>query len=87
MFSSNAGLFTAKLFFKEKLSEVVHSGLNLVFEKLSNANKNETFLLIFCPTVQYGSVVFNYRYTADSIREDDDALLPTEISSVDAFSL
>ena len=41
--------------------------------------------------MQYGSVVFNYRYTADSIREeeedDDDALLPTEISSVDAFSL
>ena len=40
--------------------------------------------------MQYGSVVFNYRYTADSIseeEEDDDALLPTEISSVDAFSL
>ena len=53
-------------------------------------NRNETFLRIFLPTVQYGSVVFNYRYTADSIREeeeDDDALLPTEISSVDAFSL
>ena len=50
-------------------------------------NRNETSLRIFLPTVQYGSVVFNYRYTADSIREDDDALLPTEISSVDAFSL
>ena len=34
MFSSNAGLFTAKLFFKEKLSEVVHIGPNLVFKKL-----------------------------------------------------
>ena len=53
-------------------------------------NRNGTCLRIFLATVQYGSVVFNYRYTADSIREeeeDDDALLPTEISSVDAFSL
>ena len=56
-------------------------------KSFKKANENETFLAIFCPTVQYGSVVFNYRYTADSIREDDDALLPTEISSVDAFSL
>ena len=59
--------------------------------KQQKTNRNETCLRIFLPTVQYGSVVFNYRYTADSIREeeeeDDDALLPTEISSVDAFSL
>ena len=58
--------------------------------KPQKSNRNETCLRVFLPTVQYGSVFFNYRYTADSIREeeeDDDALLPTEISSVDAFSL
>ena len=60
------------------------------WSKPQRSNRNETCFGIFLATVQYGSAVFNYRYTADSIREeeeDDDALLPTEISSVDAFSL